>query len=286
MHLLVRLDLRPLKLSLPLAKSVCEIQLRTILQDAWAEVEHELVYKSPVSLPKESVKRKLAALNATLALSDLIFQELRDHQREICRRNQKRRSTLSPSLPLPEVPWAAEPSELSAPASDPPPLPAPATGAGSRLERALLEALDAHSRNELEQAIVLYAKVLEMRLERPIRALVYNHRGMARFGLGRYREALRDFSRALQFDPGNDRVFANRALTLRLLTRPGEALTDYDRAVEIAPSRLENYWGRAQLCFEMGLLVRALADCEKALNIQDDFAPARQLAGELRRRLG
>ena len=25
---------------------VCEIQIRTILQDAWAEVEHELIYKS------------------------------------------------------------------------------------------------------------------------------------------------------------------------------------------------------------------------------------------------
>ncbi len=64
-------------------KRVCEIQLRTILQDAWAEVEHELVYKSDISLPNQSIRRKLASLNATLTLSDLIFQEIRDYQKEI-----------------------------------------------------------------------------------------------------------------------------------------------------------------------------------------------------------
>ena len=41
---------------------VCEIQVRTILQDAWAEVEHELIYKTefnPFDIP---LRRKLASL--------------------------------------------------------------------------------------------------------------------------------------------------------------------------------------------------------------------------------
>jgi putative GTP pyrophosphokinase len=38
------------------------VQLRTILQDAWAEVEHELIYKSDIKLPNASIRRKLAAL--------------------------------------------------------------------------------------------------------------------------------------------------------------------------------------------------------------------------------
>ncbi|MEN8686853.1 MAG: (p)ppGpp synthetase, partial [Desulfuromonadales bacterium] len=76
---------------LPGVKRVCEIQLRTILQDAWAEVEHELVYKSDISLPNQSIRRKLASLNATLTLSDLIFQEIRDYQKEIRRHGRKRR---------------------------------------------------------------------------------------------------------------------------------------------------------------------------------------------------
>ena len=70
---------------------VCEIQVRTILQDAWAEVEHELVYKSEFSPFDLPLRRKLASLNASLSLSDIIFQEIRDYQNKLnkeldCRR--------------------------------------------------------------------------------------------------------------------------------------------------------------------------------------------------------
>jgi putative GTP pyrophosphokinase len=60
---------------------VAEVQLRTTLMDAWAEVEHELVYKADLDVD-QTVRRRLSALNATLQLADTIFQELRDHQRQ------------------------------------------------------------------------------------------------------------------------------------------------------------------------------------------------------------
>jgi putative GTP pyrophosphokinase len=49
-------------------KKGCEIQIRTILQDAWAEVEHTLTYKSNLKFYNESIRKKLAALNANLTL--------------------------------------------------------------------------------------------------------------------------------------------------------------------------------------------------------------------------
>jgi len=57
---------------------IAEIQIRTILQDAWAEVEHELVYKAEFNPFDDPMKRKLAAVNASLSLADIIFQEIRD----------------------------------------------------------------------------------------------------------------------------------------------------------------------------------------------------------------
>ena len=65
---------------------VCEIQIRTILQDAWAEVEHELIYKTefnPFDIP---LRRKLASLNASLTLADITFQEIRDYQNKLQRK--------------------------------------------------------------------------------------------------------------------------------------------------------------------------------------------------------
>jgi putative GTP pyrophosphokinase len=72
---------------------VAEIQIRTILQDAWAEVEHELVYKSEFSSFDPQIRRKLAALNANLSLSDMIFHEIRLYQREVTRQIQYRRES-------------------------------------------------------------------------------------------------------------------------------------------------------------------------------------------------
>ncbi|KIH77848.1 putative GTP pyrophosphokinase [Geoalkalibacter ferrihydriticus] len=282
-HLLIRLEGQE-RLQLSGARNVCEIQLRTTLQDAWAEVEHELVYKSPIALPKESVKRKLAALNAILTLSDLMFQEIRDFQKEIRKRDELRRTTLEIPLNAPGWLCPRQGADEAHGAGDDPALPLASVvgAAGGRLEKAMLSALDAHSRGELNQAIGLYGQILEMKLAPKIRALVYNHRGMARFVVGDYRQALQDFSQSLRFDAGNPRTFFNRGLCNRLLGRLEQSLKDYEQAVRLAPAGLDGYWGRAQTCYEMGLLTRALADCEKALSFKSDFAPARQLAQAIR----
>ncbi|MDD3221423.1 MAG: hypothetical protein EOM34_03565 [Clostridia bacterium] len=53
-----------------------EIQLRTVLQHAWAEVEHGLGYKSYYE-PPMNVKRKLNRLAATLEILDEEFENIR-----------------------------------------------------------------------------------------------------------------------------------------------------------------------------------------------------------------
>jgi putative GTP pyrophosphokinase len=73
--------------------TVAEVQVRTILQDAWAEVEHELVYKAEFTPFDDPMKRKLAAVNASLSLADSIFQEIRSYQRQLNGELGKRRDS-------------------------------------------------------------------------------------------------------------------------------------------------------------------------------------------------
>jgi len=280
-HFLIRIDPIYRKKELPHTASVCEVQLRTILQDAWAEVEHELIYKSDITLPNESIRRKLASLNATLTLSDLIFQEIRDYQREIRERDRKRRRSL-------EVKLAATPGineDLAVLRENDKP---PAVRSDidliigeANLEKALLAALTAHSSGQLDEAVEIYTSILRLKIKDSVRSLVYNHRGMAYFGLSDYPRAVRDFTKSINYDPENVRCYNNRALTFRVLKRYDRSLEDYDRSVTLNPSLIDGFWGRAQTLYEMNLYSQALADCEKALSIQSDFAPAQSLIKRL-----
>jgi ppGpp synthetase/RelA/SpoT-type nucleotidyltranferase len=56
-----------------------EIQVRTILQEAWAEIEHRLVYKSEVAAPKD-VRRLINRISGFLEIADEQFQEIYDRR--------------------------------------------------------------------------------------------------------------------------------------------------------------------------------------------------------------
>lgn len=61
-----------------------EIQIRTILQHAWAEIEHDLGYKSPESVP-QPVRRRFSRLAGLLEIADSEFVELRRFMEEYAR---------------------------------------------------------------------------------------------------------------------------------------------------------------------------------------------------------
>lgn len=63
-----------------LKNKACEIQVRTILQDAWALVAHHLSYKQESDVPKE-LRRKLNALSGLFETADDQFQNIRNARR-------------------------------------------------------------------------------------------------------------------------------------------------------------------------------------------------------------
>jgi putative GTP pyrophosphokinase len=56
---------------------VCEIQVRSILQHAWAEIEHDLGYKAGASLPPH-IRRRFSRLAGLLEVADAEFSQLRN----------------------------------------------------------------------------------------------------------------------------------------------------------------------------------------------------------------
>lgn len=86
-------EFKPEMLKLPeyafFDKMKCEIQVRTILQHAWAEIEHDIVYKSPGEIPFR-VRRRFACLAGLLEIADREFESLRQDEMAVRQAIQSR----------------------------------------------------------------------------------------------------------------------------------------------------------------------------------------------------
>jgi ppGpp synthetase/RelA/SpoT-type nucleotidyltranferase len=77
-----------------------EIQVRTLLQHAWAEMEHDIQYKSSTVIPA-SIRRKFIALAGLLEIADREFQSLQDEDEAL--RQQARQSVRIGNLSKVEI---------------------------------------------------------------------------------------------------------------------------------------------------------------------------------------
>jgi len=59
-----------------------EIQVRSVLEHAWAEIEHEVVYKSGIKYPAH-IKRRFARIAGAIEMIEDEFVALRDHQQQL-----------------------------------------------------------------------------------------------------------------------------------------------------------------------------------------------------------
>ncbi|MDH5448354.1 MAG: hypothetical protein OEX01_05050 [Candidatus Bathyarchaeota archaeon] len=79
LHYIVKLSASRLKLTeyRRFANCHAEIQIRSILQHAWAEIEHDLGYKSKYAVPRD-VRRRFSRLAGLLEIADDEFIQIRD----------------------------------------------------------------------------------------------------------------------------------------------------------------------------------------------------------------
>jgi putative GTP pyrophosphokinase len=295
---------------------IAEVQVRTFLQDAWAEVEHELVYKNSndITPMDEPLRRKLAALNANLSLSDDIFQEIRDYQKRLhCELNKRRRSFWARLDEIkPGLTAGAESRNAGAdgtvsgnvgadgnrPAND------ISNGNGinengingngingnglnlngfghdaldinsNNKDQLLLCALNAHNEKDFPLAIKIYTKILGQDVPPYIRALVLIHRGKAFFSQSNYQEARDDFRQAADCEPQNNRAFYHLGIANRVLGDNDAALKALQTAVEINPFHVDALFALGGAYFDMQDYPGALEYCEKALLVEPGLEAA------------
>jgi len=245
---------------------IAEIQIRTILQDAWAEVEHELVYKAEFSPFDEPMKRKLAAVNASLSLADIIFQEIRSYQRKFTKEMDKRRGTFFTKIEesTDSLLFSQEQAK-SAPQEEVFDNPVSIEDTHASIDDLLVNALSAHNENRFNEAISQYSRILELRPDKIICSIIYKHRGMANFACSQYNEAIKDFSSSLELDSGSYKAAYYRGVVYSVLKQFSQAIDDYTLSLTINPYQSFCLFRRGQAFYHIGDYPQALADCENSL---------------------
>ncbi|MDR0550938.1 MAG: tetratricopeptide repeat protein [Spirochaetaceae bacterium] len=253
---------------------IAEIQVRTILQDAWAEVEHELVYKAewtPYDLP---MKRKLAAVNASLTLADAIFEEIRSYQKRLHGQFGRRRQDFFRQVEE-QMDAVIFEDGGQKPASNSAPL--QFQGDASSIDDILLNALYAHNKGHFNEAIGFYTKMMDMKPETKVASIILKHRGMAYFAQGIYKEAVADFEASLDLDPASYKSAYYCGIVRSCLKEWQRAADDFSKSLVIYPYQVYCLFRRAQVYYHIEDYPAAIADCEAALNLDHEFEQARRL---------
>lgn|SRR5574344_170164 len=248
--------------------TVCEIQIRTILQDAWAEVEHELVYKSDFNPFDKPLRRKLASMNASLTLADIIFQEIRDYQKKLQGELAYRRNSFYEkadditaeelgTVPVEEL-TTSEATEYS----------------HATIDDLVLEALHAHNVGQLDKAVRIYTQIVESKPtpNATVLSVIFKHRGMAFFAENHYEEALLDFKKSVQYDPKGFRSLYYEGIVYSVQNKDKEAIDCFDKSLAIDNFQSHVYYRRALAYYNLGEYQKALGDLDGAskLGLDDD----------------
>lgn len=239
---------------------VCEIQIRTILQDAWAEVEHELIYKTefnPFDIP---LRRKLASINASLTLADITFQEIRDYQNKLTRELDARRYSF---YALADSYLNDQPEEEKEDISRVTPF------VQGTIDDMLLRAIQAHNEGRLEEAVVIYTKIIEAVPDQTgnIPAVIHKHRGMAFFAMNNLDAAIEDFELSIQADPNAFRSYYYKGITLSVMKKYPEAIECYSKSLELNEFQAHTNFRRASAYYEIGEYEKSMTDLDAALKL-------------------
>ena len=106
--------------------------------------------------------------------------------------------------------------------------------------------------------------------------------GKAAFVAGRYEDAVKLYTEALQHSPDDATLFSNRSAARLILDQKESALEDAVQAVELRPT-----WGKAHgrhgaALFALGCLKDAIAAYERGLKLSPDSLPMRTEVSRLR----
>lgn len=259
---------------------VCEIQVRTILQDAWAEVEHELIYKSEFNPFDKPLRRKLAAINANLGLADTIFQEIRDYQNKLQVELGVRRDTFYDKADnITDNELGLNTDNGSDNRFDP----ANINAEQGSIDDLVLSALHEHNCGNFDKALKIYTQIIntEPRLPDVMLSVIHKHRGMAYFAQNDNTNALLDFQESSRLDKNAFRSMYYEGIVYSVMKDDVKALECFNRSLDANQFQSHVYYRKALSEYNLSLYSDAMNDLNRAIDLGIEGDDIKAFKGKL-----
>jgi tetratricopeptide (TPR) repeat protein len=140
---------------------------------------------------------------------------------------------------------------------------------------------NAHARNNLgasyfeagrfNEAIRWFSRAIELKADY---FDAWNNRGAAYTNAGQIVEAIGDFDKAIALKPDSALAYNNRGAAYFNAGRLDEAIRDYSRAIELQPGYADALEDRSNAYFQSERYALAIADLDKAIALKPDSAEA------------
>lgn len=95
----------------------------------------------------------------------------------------------------------------------------------------------------------------------------YDFRGNANYELGEYDSALKDFSKAIEFEPDEADHYYDRSWAYINVSRYEDALLDINKALELKPDTSYYYYDKGRFEYDMDRYREAVADFTKGIEL-------------------
>jgi tetratricopeptide (TPR) repeat protein len=124
---------------------------------------------------------------------------------------------------------------------------------------------------EKEQAIADYSKAIELD---PGYLIASFNRGVAYGETGQWDKAVTDYTRVLMFDPGHVKAFYNRGLAYANLGQWSKAVEDYSKVIRLESGNTNAFYNRGLAYLNLGLWDKAITDFSETVELDPHYGQA------------
>ena len=107
----------------------------------------------------------------------------------------------------------------------------------------------------------------------------YTYRGISHLEKEQIDDAISDFNKAIDTNPGNSVAYFSRGRAYYKQSKTDNAISDYNKAIEISPEYTAAYQSRGYAYYSLDDYTQAISDYDKALQINPEDAATYNMRG-------